>query len=104
MSLIGDGIGHAAFAGVAAGYLLGISPVGAALVASVLAAIGIEWLRARHGTAGDQQCHRQRGRRQRRNEFLRRFGEDATHGEPTLLQSTDEIECLIRGDAAADDE
>jgi zinc transport system permease protein len=54
MSLIGDGIGHAAFAGVAAGYLLGVSPVGAALVASVLAAIGIEWLRARHGTAGDQ--------------------------------------------------
>ena len=27
MSLIGDGIGHVAFAGVAAGYLLGISPV-----------------------------------------------------------------------------
>jgi zinc transport system permease protein len=54
MSLIGDGIGHAAFAGVAAGYLLGVSPVGAALVASVLAAIGIEWLRARHRTAGDQ--------------------------------------------------
>src|SRR5438132_3606366 len=26
MSLIGDGIGHVAFAGVAAGYLLGISP------------------------------------------------------------------------------
>ena len=26
-SLIGDGIGHVAFAGVAAGYLLGISPV-----------------------------------------------------------------------------
>jgi zinc transport system permease protein len=54
MSLIGDGIGHAAFAGVAAGYLLDVSPVGAALVASVLAAVGIEWLRGRHGTAGDQ--------------------------------------------------
>ena len=27
LSLIGDGIGHVAFAGVAAGYLLGISPV-----------------------------------------------------------------------------
>ena len=27
LSLIGDGIGHLAFAGVAAGYLLGISPV-----------------------------------------------------------------------------
>jgi zinc transport system permease protein len=54
MSLIGDGIGHAAFAGVAAGYLLDVSPVGAALVAAVLAAIGIEWLRGRHRAAGDQ--------------------------------------------------
>jgi zinc transport system permease protein len=54
MSLIGDGIGHAAFAGVAAGYLLGISPVATALVASVMAAVGIEWLRSRHQAAGDQ--------------------------------------------------
>jgi zinc transport system permease protein len=54
MSLIGDGIGHVAFAGVAAGYLLGISPVLTALVASVAGAIGIEWLRARHRAAGDQ--------------------------------------------------
>jgi zinc transport system permease protein len=54
MSLIGDGIGHAAFAGVAAGYLLGVSPVLTALVASVGGAVGIEWLRARRRTAGDQ--------------------------------------------------
>jgi zinc transport system permease protein len=54
MSLIGDGIGHAAFAGVAAGYLLGVSPVATALAASVLAAVGIEWLRSRHRAAGDQ--------------------------------------------------
>ena len=54
LSLIGDGIGHVAFAGVAAGYLLGISPVLTALVASVAGAIGIEWLRARHRAAGDQ--------------------------------------------------
>ena len=33
MSLIGDGIGHVAFAGVALGYLLGIAPVATALVA-----------------------------------------------------------------------
>ena len=46
MSLIGDGIGHVAFAGVAAGYLLGISPVATALVASVVGAIAVEWLRA----------------------------------------------------------
>jgi zinc transport system permease protein len=54
MSLIGDGIGHTAFAGVAAGYLLGISPVATALVFAVAGAIGVEWLRARHQTAGDQ--------------------------------------------------
>jgi zinc transport system permease protein len=54
MSLIGDGIGHAAFAGVAAGYLLGISPVLTALVAAVGGAVGVEWLRARRRTAGDQ--------------------------------------------------
>jgi len=54
MSLIGDGIGHFAFAGVAAGYLLGISPVATALVGSVAGAIGIEWLRTTHRAAGDQ--------------------------------------------------
>ncbi len=54
MSLIGDGVGHTAFAGVAAGYLLGISPVATALVFAVVGAIGVEWLRARHKTAGDQ--------------------------------------------------
>jgi zinc transport system permease protein len=54
MSLIGDGIGHIAFAGVAFGYLVGISPVASALVASVLGAIGIEQLRSRRRAAGDQ--------------------------------------------------
>jgi zinc transport system permease protein len=54
MSLVGDGIGHVAFAGVAAGYLLGISPVATALVAAVLGAVTIEWLRAHRRTAGDQ--------------------------------------------------
>ncbi len=53
-SLVGDGIGHVAFAGVAAGYLLDVSPVLTALVASVLGAIAIEWLRARRGAAADQ--------------------------------------------------
>ena len=53
-SLIGDGIGHVAFAGVAAGYLLGISPVLTALVAAVAGAVAIEWLRSRRRTAGDQ--------------------------------------------------
>ena len=54
MSLIGDGIGHVAFAGVALGYLLDVSPVATALVASVLGAVGIEQLRSRNRAAGDQ--------------------------------------------------
>ena len=53
-SLVGDGIGHVAFAGVAAGYLLGISPVWTALAAALVGAIAIEWLRAYRKTAGDQ--------------------------------------------------
>jgi zinc transport system permease protein len=54
MSLVGDGVGHTAFAGVAAGYLLGVSPVLTALVAAVVGAVGIEWLRSRHQAVGDQ--------------------------------------------------
>ncbi len=54
LSLIGDGIGHVAFAGVAAGYLLGISPVLSALAASLIGAVAIEWLRSRRHAAGDQ--------------------------------------------------
>ncbi len=54
LSLIGDGIGHVAFAGVAAGLLLGIDPVLTALVAAVLGAVAVEWLRTRRRAAGDQ--------------------------------------------------
>jgi zinc transport system permease protein len=53
-SLVGDGLGHVAFAGVAAGYLLGISPVLTALCFAVVGAFAIEWLRSRGGTSGDQ--------------------------------------------------
>lgn len=54
-SLVGDGLGHVAFAGVAAGYLLGVSPVLTALVFAVLGALALEWLRTRGGAvAGDQ--------------------------------------------------
>src|SRR6266545_2912958 len=49
LSLVGDGIGHVAFAGVALGYLLDFP-----LVVSVLGALSIEGLRARRKTAGDQ--------------------------------------------------
>jgi zinc transport system permease protein len=54
MSLVGDGVGHVAFAGVAAGYLLDVSRTGLALAAAVGGAVAVEWLRARHRTAGDQ--------------------------------------------------
>jgi zinc transport system permease protein len=54
MSLIGDGLGHVAFAGVAAGYLFDVSPVLAALVAAIVGGVAIEWLRSRQRTAGDQ--------------------------------------------------
>jgi zinc transport system permease protein len=53
-SLIGDGIGHVAFAGVAVGILLDVSPVLTALVAAVLGGVAIELLRSRGVTAGDQ--------------------------------------------------
>ena len=54
MSLIGDGIGHVAFAGVAAGLLLNVSPIWTALVAAVVGGVAIEWLRAQRHAAGDQ--------------------------------------------------
>ncbi len=53
-SLVGDGIGHVAFAGVAAGILLDVSPVLTALVFAVVGGIAIELLRSRGGAAGDQ--------------------------------------------------
>jgi zinc transport system permease protein len=54
LSLVGDGIGHVAFAGVALGYLLDFPLVLTALVVSVLGALSIEGLRARRKAAGDQ--------------------------------------------------
>jgi len=54
LSLIGDGIGHVAFAGVAIGYLLDLPLVLTALVVSVVGALSIEALRSRRGAAGDQ--------------------------------------------------
>ena len=54
LSLIGDGIGHVAFTGVAAGFILAVSPTAMALAAAVLGAVAIELLRARRQAAGDQ--------------------------------------------------
>lgn len=53
MALMGDGIGHLAFAGVAAGALLDVWPVWTALVVAVLGALGVEWLRGRGTAQGD---------------------------------------------------
>ncbi len=45
MSLIGDGLAHISFGGIAAGMLFGIYPLLSALVFSVLAALGIQKLK-----------------------------------------------------------
>lgn len=53
LSLIGDGIGHVAFAGVGVGVLAGLAPLVTALVLAVAGAVGIEQLRARKQASGD---------------------------------------------------
>jgi zinc transport system permease protein len=53
LSLMGDGVGHMAFAGVAAGLLAGVSPLWTALLAAVVGAVTIEWLRLRRRASGD---------------------------------------------------
>jgi zinc transport system permease protein len=53
LSLMGDGVGHVAFAGVAAGLLLDVWPVWTALAAAVVGAVAVEWLRSRGRTSGD---------------------------------------------------
>jgi zinc transport system permease protein len=53
VSLIGDGMGHVALAGVAVGLLTGTAPVLTALAAAVCAAVAIELIRTRGRTSGD---------------------------------------------------
>lgn len=53
LSLIGDGLGHIAFAGVAAGFMTGIYPLVSALGLTVVGALGIEWLRSKQRAFGD---------------------------------------------------
>ncbi|MQB00239.1 MAG: iron chelate uptake ABC transporter family permease subunit [Actinobacteria bacterium] len=53
LSLMGDGIGHVAFAGVAAGLVLSISPILSALVFAICGAIAIELLRNDPRTQSD---------------------------------------------------
>jgi zinc transport system permease protein len=53
LSLIGDAVGHLAFAGVAIGVAAGLAPLWGALVIAVGGAVALEWLRARGRLAGD---------------------------------------------------
>ena len=53
LSLMGDGIGHVAVAGIGASLLFGTSPTWTALVVAVAAALVIEFLRARGSATGD---------------------------------------------------
>jgi zinc transport system permease protein len=60
LALIGDGIGHVAFAGVGAGLLASgagmlapWAPMWTALAFAVAGSLGIEWFRARRRTSGD---------------------------------------------------
>jgi zinc transport system permease protein len=52
-SLIGDGLGHIAFAGVTGGYLLGLYPTVAAAIFTIAGAMVIEWIRRRHSQYAD---------------------------------------------------
>ncbi len=53
MALMGDGVGHLAFAGVAAGLLLDVWPMWSALIVAVLGALTIDRLHRRGRATGD---------------------------------------------------
>jgi zinc transport system permease protein len=53
MALLGDGLGHLAFAGVAIGLLTEVWPIWTALIAAVLGAVVVEWLRSHGRASGD---------------------------------------------------
>lgn len=53
LSLLGDGIGHLAFAGVGAGLVAGVWPIWSALAVAVVGALAIDRLRARSRAQGD---------------------------------------------------
>jgi zinc transport system permease protein len=53
LSLLGDGLGHAAVAGIGAGLLLDTGPTWTALAAAIAAALVVEWVRARGLASGD---------------------------------------------------
>jgi zinc transport system permease protein len=53
LSLVGDGVGHVAFAGVGLGLLLSVWPVWTGLAFAVVGAVGVELLRMRRKASGD---------------------------------------------------
>ena len=53
LSLIGDGVGHLAFAGVALGLVVDVAPLWGALAIALLGAVGLERLRASGRLSGD---------------------------------------------------
>jgi zinc transport system permease protein len=53
LSLMGDGIGHVAFMGVAGGLFIGASPVITGIAAASVAGISMEYLRGKGRLAGD---------------------------------------------------
>ncbi len=53
LSLIADTLSHTALAGIAVALLLGADPLGGALIAALLAGVGIERLRARGQVSGE---------------------------------------------------
>lgn len=53
LSLIGDGLAHASFGGIAAGFLLNVQPLLSAIVFTVGASLGIDRLVRKHHAEGD---------------------------------------------------
>lgn len=53
LALLGDGMGHVALTGVGLAFLLGTAPIPTAMVAAVVGAFLIEFIRYRSRTAGD---------------------------------------------------
>ena len=53
LSLIGDGVGHLAFAGVALGLLFNLAPLWGALIVALVGVIGLERLRTSGRLSGD---------------------------------------------------
>ncbi len=53
LSLIGDGIAHAAFGGVALGFLIGVPPIYTALITAIIGSLGVQKLIERTKIYGD---------------------------------------------------